>query len=528
MSSVFILTLGLSLAGGATCLLVLAAGALVKNSLKSSWLYFLWLIVLMCFIVPVPLNPPFASDGLKNVSAALSAAMTVREQPTGTPAADDPAPAAAFDEPYLPGNGINQPAVIPVTGAHTPATEEAGYLRVSASLFLRFLPYVWLAGAGAALLWTAVSYAVSASKLRAGRALLIPGRVPVYESARVTTPILTGLLRPAVYLPAGFPYPELAIRHELCHLRRSDLWVKWIAQLTLCAHWFNPLAYLMRRELNRLSELACDEAVIRRLDPPARRSYGRMLLEASTLMSAQKGLMFVGLGKDKRLLKERIKGVMKTRKTTKKTVAAMTLLTTAILFSALIFGALFSGCATAPVQASPEASENGSGAGTAAPSSPVSVTLKLDVPAASPSTKVLTVMALVTTRIADLPFDGDAGVKGTWLPVGEYDSVSSFVPPSSGAASAWELAIAKDGHGWYAFYTQHEGFQEVTGYPRWDSAVSYEIKELDGKTYLFIEEKDSGGVTDYFVFEKLSDTVPAHNSTPPGNGDSVLIITDMS
>ncbi|NLT12967.1 MAG: hypothetical protein GXY05_01345, partial [Clostridiales bacterium] len=190
--------------------------------------------------------------------------------------------------------------------------------------------------------------------------------------------------------------------------------------------------------------------------------------------------------------------------------------------AAVSFGALFSGCANQPAT-------SGADDITASDSSAdVSMVITFNAPAASPSAKVLTVTALYTTRIVDLPFDSDADVRGTWLPVGEFDSVSSFAPPSSRAASTWELAIAKDGLGWYAFYTQHEGFQEVTGYPRWASAVSYDIRELDGKTYLFIEEKGSGDLISYFVFEKLSDTVPTHNGTPPGNGDRILIITDMS
>jgi len=525
MGNAFILTLGLSLAGGATCLVVLASGTLVRKKLRSSWLYYLWLIVLLCFVIPVPLNLPFASGGLKDISAALSAAMTVREQPSDSPAADGSTPsgsseaAAGYEKTTVPETGDGLPAADPSDGTVKDSADRIG--AVTAHL-LRLLPCVWLAGASAMLLWTLHAYTLMLYWLRRNRTLKTTGRVPVYESTGVTTPLLVGILRPAVYLPAGFDNAGLAIRHELCHLRRGDLWLKWLLQLIVCVHWFNPLAYRMRRELNRLCELACDISAVRELGEADRRTYGAMLLDTAGAAADRGFMLVVALGRDKQILKERLREIMKTKSTSRKAVAAMSVLTVIVLTAAVSFGALFSGCANQPAT-------SGADDITASDSSAdVSMVITFNAPSASPSAKVLTVTTLYTTRIVDLPFDSDADVRGTWLPVGKFDSVSSFAPPYSRAASTWELAIAKDGLGWYAFYTQHEGFQEVTGYPRWASAVSYDIRELDGKTYLFIEEKGSGDLISYFVFEKLSDTVPTHNGTPPGNGDRILIITDMS
>ena len=80
------------------------------------------------------------------------------------------------------------------------------------------------------------------------------------------------------------------------HWRRGDLWSKWLVQLVVCLHWFNPMAYLLKRELSRLSELACDEALIRDMDAAERRAYGQMLLDTLRASSDLGGPMIAVLG----------------------------------------------------------------------------------------------------------------------------------------------------------------------------------------------------------------------------------------
>lgn len=100
---------------------------------------------------------------------------------------------------------------------------------------------VWAAGAAATLLWAAVSYA----RLRRQVAEAVPVEKGVYESDRVSTPFVCGLLRPRIYLPASLPAEDrhYVLLHERAHLRRQDHWTKPLAYLALCLHWFNPLGW---------------------------------------------------------------------------------------------------------------------------------------------------------------------------------------------------------------------------------------------------------------------------------------------
>jgi beta-lactamase regulating signal transducer with metallopeptidase domain len=66
--------------------------------------------------------------------------------------------------------------------------------------------------------------------------------------------------------------------HELAHLSRRDHWVGWLLVVAGCVWWWHPLFYLIRRQLHRQAELACDARVVAAL-PDARRSYAEALLD---------------------------------------------------------------------------------------------------------------------------------------------------------------------------------------------------------------------------------------------------------
>ena len=85
-----------------------------------------------------------------------------------------------------------------------------------------------------------------------------------------------GLLRPVIVLPPEVPEADLPLilRHELCHIRRRDLWYKGVMLLANAVHWFNPLVWRMAGQAGRDLELYCDEAVVEGQDSGFRRRYG--------------------------------------------------------------------------------------------------------------------------------------------------------------------------------------------------------------------------------------------------------------
>lgn len=138
---------------------------------------------------------------------------------------------------------------------------------------------VWAAGVAVLLGYSLVSYILLRRRLR--QAVKI--QEDVYESDRISTPFLLGVLDSRIYLPMGLEAEEKAyvLAHELVHLRRRDYLVKMVTWLILSLHWFNPLVWLAYGLMVRDMEMSCDESVIRRLGRESKKAYSQTLLAIS-------------------------------------------------------------------------------------------------------------------------------------------------------------------------------------------------------------------------------------------------------
>lgn len=109
----------------------------------------------------------------------------------------------------------------------------------------------------------------------------IHGNVDIRQSPCVYAPMLAGLIRPAVLLPAGTYAPEelaAILRHELTHLKRRDLWYRVLVVVVMGIHWFNPLLRVIAKEIAVLCELSCDDEVVENGDVDFRRQYSKTIL----------------------------------------------------------------------------------------------------------------------------------------------------------------------------------------------------------------------------------------------------------
>lgn len=179
----------------------------------------------------------------------------------------------------------------PVTN---PEQKTTRYIPVTTILF-----YGYLAGAAAFLLYQGVSYALFRRTVRRWKrdvaradyaSLLSDTARDLGVSApemivceAISTPAVTGLLRPRLLLPhERYDVRELRyiLRHELCHLKRRDMLLKLMLLAANAMHWFNPVVYLMLRQADEDIELACDSAATDGLELPERAAYSRTLLAA--------------------------------------------------------------------------------------------------------------------------------------------------------------------------------------------------------------------------------------------------------
>lgn len=123
---------------------------------------------------------------------------------------------------------------------------------------------------------------VSESLLRCRTLLGLRRQTAVRTSAAVSSPLVTGLLRPVILLPDQPMEPETLkclLLHELNHIRRGDLWVRLGSIAALTIHWYNPLFHLLDRTVREVGEERCDEDVAVLLNRQERLRYGQILLQ---------------------------------------------------------------------------------------------------------------------------------------------------------------------------------------------------------------------------------------------------------
>lgn len=105
-------------------------------------------------------------------------------------------------------------------------------------------------------------------------------------SSRVWTPLSIGLLRGSTYviLPDK-QYSEdelhLVLRHELIHVGRQDMVLKFFLMTTTALLWFNPLMWVAKRCCSDDLELGCDELVVQHTEHTKRKQYAELLLKTA-------------------------------------------------------------------------------------------------------------------------------------------------------------------------------------------------------------------------------------------------------
>ena len=146
------------------------------------------------------------------------------------------------------------------------------------------------------------------------------GRVPeVVLSRSVVSPAVFGVVRPVLLMPAANVKElsrkeiEHVLLHELAHIKRGDLKIHAVYMVLQIIYWFNPLLWLVRRQLQHLRELCCDATVARILREKTA-DYRETILETARRLLAEPvkvGVGLLGLFEDSSRLSTRLKWLEK-------------------------------------------------------------------------------------------------------------------------------------------------------------------------------------------------------------------------
>ena len=286
MSELFLKIVNMSISASWAVVAVLALRFCLKKAPK-------WVNVLLWGIVAARMVFPFSIESVLSLipsAETISPTIMMEQSPsvqTGVPAL----------------NHVINPVI---SSSFTPAP---GASANPLQIWIPVLTGIWLFGIAALFLYSAVSYWRLHRKVC--EAVILRGNI--YQSEKVCSPFVLGIIKPKIYLPYHMDSREMdhVIAHEQTHIRRKDHWWKPLGFLLLTIHWFNPLMWLSYVLLCRDIELACDEKVIREMGNEQRADYTQALVACSVnrRLIAACPLAFGEIG-----VKERVKSVMNYKK----------------------------------------------------------------------------------------------------------------------------------------------------------------------------------------------------------------------
>ena len=330
--------LSLSVSGALLLLLILGLKPLYKNRFSKRWQYYIWIVVALRFLLPF--TPDNAIVG--SLFEKIDTVAITNEIPT-SPNILVPADT---------GNNNAEPI-------QTNREINAAAMREPFNKYV-CLFFIWSALALVLFVRKVTVYQGFIQYIKAGNKevsdikilnllsdceekLNIKTRVELSCNPLIASPMLIGFFRPRIILPVyELEDKELSyiFVHELTHYKQRDMFYKWLIQIVVCVHWFNPFVYLLEKEVNKSCELSCDEKVISVLDDTARREYGDILisfLKSNNLYKSS--LASVTLTEGAEQLKERLGAIMKFKKKSKGIIAITAIFSVLVCVCFFVTGA---------------------------------------------------------------------------------------------------------------------------------------------------------------------------------------------
>lgn len=327
--------LQMSFSGGILILVIVLIRTIAGSRLPKRAFLALWAVALLRLMIPFSLPSAFSFYSLvgQNVSSASdvqpSDAVSFPSDAQLSDAVSLPSGAQSSDAASLP-NGTFPSGTAGVSNTKPVLNFIISALK-GAKIGNAALPWliIYLAGLLFCAGFLTLSYLKCLSKFRMslpvregyGAAWLkehpLKRTVSIRQSDMVMAPLTYGLFHPVILMPGSVDWNDkeelqYILMHEYVHIRRFDAVTKLAAAVALCLHWFNPLVFIMCILFNRDIELSCDERVVRTFGEESKANYANTLIHMEEKKS---GLVPFYSSFSKNAIEERIKAIMKIKKT---------------------------------------------------------------------------------------------------------------------------------------------------------------------------------------------------------------------
>ena len=289
IEEVFVRILNMSLTASYVILAVIVLRLLLKKTPK-------WIICILWCTAAFRLVFPFSLENVLSVFSVIPASDIVTREILYSQTPTIHSGISVLNSTV---NPVISESMAPSAGASVNPMQVAAYIAA----------IVWLVGVSVLFIYSTFSYA----KLKINIITATKYKDNIYQSERISSPFMLGIIKPKVYIPYTLKEPELShvLRHENAHIIRRDYIVKALAFIILMIHWFNPLVWIAYILFSRDIEYACDEKVIKNMSVDQRKSYSEALL---SLAIKKGGLKACPLAFGETTVKERVKKALSYKK----------------------------------------------------------------------------------------------------------------------------------------------------------------------------------------------------------------------
>ena len=330
--------LSLSVSGTLLLLLILGLKPLYKTKLSKRWQYYIWIIVALRFLIPFTLDTTIVGSLFeKSDTTVITNEIPINPNVPVVANTDN-----SETEPIQTSRDITTVAMREPFNIYVCLFFIWSILALvlfvrKITIYQSFIQYIKVGNAEVSDIKLLNLLSDCEEKLN------IKTRVELSYNPLIASPIMIGFFRPGIVLPVGeIKDKELSyiFVHELVHYKQRDMFYKWLIQIVVCAHWFNPFVYLLEKEVNKSCELSCDEKIISILDDKGKREYGDTLISFVKSNNLYKSsFASITLTEGAEQLKERLNAIMNFKKKTKWGIFISFLLTVMLICGFTVSGA---------------------------------------------------------------------------------------------------------------------------------------------------------------------------------------------
>lgn len=142
----------------------------------------------------------------------------------------------------------------------------------------------------------------------------IKKEIPVYRSECIYAPMIIGIRKKYLLLPEkDFARDEFIyiFQHEIQHLKYHHMVIKMLTLFLCCVYWYQPMIWLMKREMDRDIEVFCDRKAVQKMNQEDRYGYTQTMISCMTFEQNPHLVISSGFGGTVDVMKERIRLIMK-------------------------------------------------------------------------------------------------------------------------------------------------------------------------------------------------------------------------